>query len=328
MFVTSDIFDLEQITHDRWINGWRERLVGGIAFHGTQYPGAQAAARFLVSAAETCGLQDQLPIAGYKSHWDDLSEHVDQNAIAELARGTLTDALGAECVYAEGSEGSVSTHDRVSYGGGVEAVPRMQAGNTPIADYPYRAFDGDFAFPLDGQSSERAETLLRLAAEILQADYGYAFVRDAFADPQFWLRGVGGPVDKSRLGRADFMEAQLWNEFVREGKLWTLPWPQLRDLFAVNLLSERHLGVFVNPVGYLDEWITAEPGRGRLKAAGDKAVTWSLTDEELHNIRPFFWDDTALTRSCMPRVYRDLPYARERPDPATGRLASDQTSGT
>lgn len=320
MFVMSDIFDLKQITEKRWIWNWRERLVGGIAIHGTDYPGAEAAARFVVAAAEVCGLQDQLPAAGYKVHWDELSAHVEQSAISELARGTLPGASQADCVYAEGSQGSVNAHDVVNYGGGVDAVPRMLADHELINDYPSRAFDGDFLFPLDGQGPERAEILLRLAAEILGAEYGYYFVRDAFANPQFYLRGIGGPVDRSRLARADQAEARLWNEFVRSGELWNGPWPQLRDIFAVNLLSERHLWADLEALdGRLDTWITTEPGRGRLTTVGEDRVLWTLTDDEIHAVRPVLWDAT-LMRTCMPRVYRDLPYARQRPDPETCRV--------
>jgi hypothetical protein len=319
MFVMSDIFDLEQITQKRWIWNWRERLVGGIAFHGTDYPGAEAAARFVVAATEVCGLQGQLPVAGYKVRWDQLSEHVEPSAIWDLAKGALPGASEAECVYLEGSQGSVNTHDRVKYGGGVDAVPRLDADNKVVTDYPYRTFDGDFAFPLDGEGLERAEALLRLASEILGADYGYYFVRDAFADPEFYLRGQGGPVDRSRLARADAAEARQWNEFVRNGELWTGAWPQLRDIFAVNLLTERHLSADFEAIGYLDQWITTEPGRGSLTEVGHGRFLWSLTDAEIYAVRPALWD-LGLMCSCMPRVYRDLPYARQRPDPETCKV--------
>lgn len=329
MFVTSDIFDLEHIARDRGIPDWRERLVGGIAIHGTDWPGAEAAARFLIEAAKACHLQERLPIAGYSIEWGEPSEHLDFAGLSELAAGAIPAAAGAAGVYLEGSQGGIGTHDYIRYGGWLDAAPRMSvaAGNQPVSNYPYRAFDGDFGFPLDGPGLERAEALLRLAAEILQADYGYFFIRDVLAGANFYARAQpAGLLDPGRLARADEMESNLWRKVVVEGQLWTGVWPRLRDIFAVNLLSDRHLSGFIEPIGYLDEWITAEPGRGRLTDVGGGRVVWSLTDAEIHAVRPALWD-IAVTRSCMPRVYRDLPYARERPDPRTGMI-SDRTSGT
>ena len=75
----------------------------------------------------------------------------------------------------------------------------------------------------------------------------------------------------------------------------------------------------IEPIGCLDEWITAEPGRGRLREAAEGKVLWTLTDAEIYAVRPALWD-VALMRSCMPRVYRDLPNARRRPDPETCRV--------
>ena len=330
MFVTSDIFDLEQIASNWGIADWRERLVGGIAIHGTNWPGGEAAARFLVEAAKACGLQDQLSVAGYSIQWGEPSEHLDFAGLADLAKGALPGGSAATSVYLEGSQGSVNTYDYVRYGGWLDAAPRMLAapGNAIMPNYPFRAFDGDFGFPLDGTGLERAETLLRLAAEMLQAEYGYFFVRDLLAGADFYARAQPAKsLGPGRLARAEDMEAQLWRKFVGEGELWTGVWPQLRDIFAVNLLSERHFQIGIEPIGYLHEWIDAEPGRGRLKYAADGRVTWTLTDAELHAVRPMLWD-AVMMRSCMPRVYRDLTYARERPDPETGRLPTARTSGT
>jgi len=329
MFVTSDIFDLAQIARNRMIPGWRERLSGGIAIHGTEWPGAEAAARFLVEAANVCDLQDQLPAAGYSIKWGEPSEHVDYAELVALAKGALPAASGAESVYLEGSQGSIDAHDWVRYGGWLDAAPRMleAPGNPAVPNYPYRAFDGDFGFPLDGPGLERAERLLRLAAEILQADYGYFFIRDVLAGVNFYARAMPATTfDRGRLARADELESALWRKFVVEGELWTGVWPQLRDIFAVNLMSDRHISNELDGIGYLHEWITAEPGRGRLKKVSERRALWTLTDAEIHAVRPTLWD-THLTRSCMPRVYRDLPYARDRPDPETGKVSA-RTSGT
>ncbi len=330
MFVTSDIYDLQTIARNWGIPGWHERLVGGIAIHGTNWPGGEAAARFLIEAAKVCGLQDQLPVAGYSIQWGEPSERLDFAGLADFAGGAIPEASEALSVYLEGSQGSINTHDYVRYGGWLDAAPRMLAapGNALVPNYPFPAFDGDFGFPLDGPGLERAEALLRLAAEILQADYGYFFVRDVLAGANFYARAQPAKsLGSGRLARADKLESDLWRKFVGEGEVWTGVWPQLRDIFAVNLLSWRHLGADFEAIGHLDQWVGAESDRGQLSKLGGGRFLWSLTDAEILSVRPTLWD-LALMRSCMPRVYRDLPYARERPDPETGRLATAQTSGT
>jgi len=330
MFVTSDIFDLATVTSGMGNPGWcwREQLVGGVGFHGTDYPGASAAARFLTEAAELCGLREQEPLAGYSLQWGEPYEPVEPDCIWALARGAFPPASTALGVFLEVAQGSVATDDRVCYGGELSAAARMSTedGVQAVPDYPYQAFDGYFCFPLYGEDFDKGEALLRLGADVLGIDYGYYFVRDAYAKPHYYAQGPGMPVDRSVLGRADRLEVDTWTKFVREGELWTGVWPQLRDVFAANLLSERHLSAFIEPIGYLEDWITAEPGRGRLASVGNKRVLWTLTDAEIHAVRPKLWD-LALTRSCMPRVYRDLPYARERPDPDTGKVSA-RTSGT
>jgi len=314
MFVTSDIFDLKQIAWKRGIADWKEQLVGGVGFHGTDYPGAEAVARFLITAAEICGLEGQLPRAGYWVRWGEPSEHVEPSMLGELARGALPEASGADGVYLLGPASAS--------GGVVSGGPRVTEDRSGLVpDCPYRAFDGAFLFAVEGESLQRAQALLRLAAEVVQADYGYYFVRDALADPTSFLDAMTGRFDRSLLGRADHLEADMWNNFVRTGELWTGVWPQLRDLFAVNLLSEWHFRADLVAFGHLDEWIKSEPGRGQLTRLGDGRVLWTLTDEQLYAVRPILWD-TALTRTCMPRVYRDLPYARERPDPDTGKFSA------
>ena len=273
-------------------------------------------------AAKACGLQDQLPVAGYSIEWGEPSEHLDFAGLAGFANGANPGASEAASVYLVGSKGSIESLDSVEYGGYLDAAPRYTSASDKAPGYPYRAFDGDFAFPLGGQGLDRAEALLRLAAEILQADYGYYFVRDVMAGANFYARAMPAKaLGPGRLARADKMEAELWRKFVGEGELWSGPWPQLRDVFAVNLLSTRHMTDYIEPIGYLDEWITAEPGRGRLRQAADGKVLWTLTDAEIHAVRPALWDSVSM-RSCMPRVYRDLSYARERPDPETGQLPS------
>jgi hypothetical protein len=137
------------------------------------------------------------------------------------------------------------------------------SGPKPVPDYPYRAFDADFIFPADARPHESAAMLLRLAVELLAPDYGYFFVRDALCYPGNYSWGLGCPLDYGRLNRDDTDEVGGWGDFVAAGLLWTGEWPQLRDLFETNLLSERHFSAPTKQLGYLGDWIVAQPGRGR-----------------------------------------------------------------
>jgi hypothetical protein len=86
----------------------------------------------------------------------------------------------------------------------------------------------------------------------------------------------------------------------------------LRDLFEVNLVSERHTSVRIDGLGYLADWIGALPGRGNLEEIGRGRGLWTLTSAEISNIRPLL-NEAGLLFSCPERVYRDLtPNFRER----------------
>jgi hypothetical protein len=78
-----------------------------------------------------------------------------------------------------------------------------------------------------------------------------------------------------------------------------------RDLFQVNLLSERHRSALVDGVGLL-HWIAAQSGRGRLDDIGQGRWLWTLTDAQMVAARPLL-NAAGLLLSCRPRVYRDLP---------------------
>jgi len=94
-------------------------------------------------------------------------------------------------------------------------------------------------------------------------------------------------------------------------RMWSPGQPSFRDLFQVNLISERHTREPIGSLGYLTEWIAAKPGRGQLQDVGAGRLLWSLTDAEMYDIRPLL-DEAGLLMSCRDRVYRDLPYASHR----------------
>ncbi len=320
MFVTSDIFDLEHIAARRKIQGWREHLLGGIAVHGMDYPGPEALAQFYVEAAKACGLNEDMRFAGYALRRGERLRPLKPKSLERLAKGELRGAKNAEIVMVRGDRTAIGMeHDTLSFGGESSGSPRAirtMSGPKPVPDYPYRAFDADFIYPADGRPLLTAALLFRLAVEFLQPDYGYFFLRDAICYPGNYAWGLGCSLDYGRLNFDDNTEVNDWRDYVREGRLWTGEWLQLRDLFQINLFSKSRLSVPTERLGYLGDWITAQPGRGRIEEIGQGRVLWSLTDAEMYEIRPLL---NRLLRSARPRIYRDLPIEQERPDPGTDR---------
>jgi hypothetical protein len=314
MFVTSDVFDLARIARFRRVP-WRENLLCGVAIHGTEARGPQAAARWLLEATRQCGLVGEMEYAGYDRLGERRTRPIKVASFERLARGELQGARHAAGLLLRG-ERDVSGSERGSLliGGETSESPRRRRGlqgTEMIANYPYRAFDADFCFPTGDWPRDTASELLRGSVELMDAEYGYCFVMDDMCGPTGYSWGIAAPLDWSRSTMAQTDEVSAWREFVAEGRLWTGKWPLLRDLFEVNLISERHTSAPIDGFGYLTDWIRAQPGRGALEAIGRGRLLWTLTSAEMFNARPLL-NDAGLLFSCRERVYRDLtPNFRE-----------------
>jgi hypothetical protein len=318
VFVTSDIFDLERIAARRQLADWREHLICGVAFVGTQCRGIEAAARFYLRAAEVCGLEQHMKWATYVRA-DGRERYIKPTSLERLAQGKLRGAIDAWGLLFRGSLPAPGADGGALLVGGEASLSRrslLADVSAPNPAFPDRCIDGSFLFPLDARPRETASNLLRLALDLLGAEYGYYFVRDDLCFPMNYPWGQGSPLDHGALQRDDDDQGRHWRDFVRDGRLWAGEWPQLRDLYEINLLSERHLSVPTKQLGYLGDWIVAQPGRGRLEEIGQGRVLWALTDAEMYQIRPLL-NRAGLLRSARPRIYRDLPIEQERPDPGT-----------
>jgi len=308
MFVTSDLFDLERIGRFRGFE-WRENLVGGVVVHGTNWLGYEAAATYLLEAAKRCGVLEDMRYAGYSCSGDKRTRSILPKSFERLARGELVGAKDAESVLLRGRRPAIGAENGyVLLGGegdGSKRQVRGPAGPRLVENYPYAAFDADFIFPLNDHHEERAAELFRLSVEILGAEYGYYFVRDDLCGPWTYAYGINSALHYGELADEEGREIGKWRDFVGSGQLWTGEWPLFRDLFQVNLLSERHTSTPVGGLGYLHEWITAETGRGRLEGVGKGRLLWILTDAEMFRVRPLL-NEAGLLFSCRDRNYRDL----------------------
>jgi hypothetical protein len=306
MFVTSDIFDFEAIARFRELD-WRENLLGGVDIKGTNWPGYQAGARFMLEASKRCGLVHEMRYAGYNRLDEVRTRNILPKSFGRLVSGELSGAKEATSVLLQGERSAMGTYNgEISFGGQAGAIRQRRGPTGPISvpGPPWR-FSADFVFPLDEDPVKLASDLFRLSVDILGAEYGYHFVRDALCIPGLYTYGISAPLDYKPLSYDDAAEVEDWAELVAKGGIWSSGGPMFRDLFQVNLLSQRHEAALIDSVGLLD-WIAAQPGRGKLDDIGQGRWLWTLTDAEMVNVRPLL-NVAGLLVSCRPRVYRDLP---------------------
>jgi len=317
VYVTSDIFDLKRIGRFRDFD-WRENLVCGIAVYSSRWPGYQAAARFLIEAATRCDLLGGMEYAGYNPIGVRRTRNIAPKSFARLASGELSGARNAISVLLKGTSPALGTqNENVMFGGEAGDATRADPTTAKTADDPSRALQASFVFPLNRQPIETAGDLFQQAVDILGAEYGYYFVLDELCFPSAYPYGISPPLDYSPATWEPSAEISDWSKFAYSGKLWSEPWPMLRDLYQVNLLSERHTSAPIAGLGYLTEWISARPGRGQVKDVGRDRLLWILTDAEMFNVRPLL-NEAGLLLSCLDRVYRDLPGGSANAPPPMG----------
>jgi hypothetical protein len=306
MFVTSDVHNMRAIGLNDRID-WREHLLCGVAVHASSPVGIERLAGFLFEAAKRCGLVQSMEYAGYTPMGGKRSRPIAPASFERLVNGKLRGALGARGALLRGTTPADGTHrGDILFGGEGGLSPRRVLSPTP----PYEVtscqpvwLSADFLFPLTDQPIERACELFEIAADLLDAEYGYFFVRDEHAFPSGYAYGISAPLDRL-LTNPEKREIGQWSRF-KSCELWSAPWPLLRDLYQINLLSARHLQVSAPGIGDLAEWIGARPGRGRLEDIGQGRALWTLTDAEMFNLRPLL-HRAGLLVSCVDRVYRDL----------------------
>ncbi len=308
MFVTSDNFDLTR-HRDRYTRGtrWPENLIGGVAVHGVEWPGYQALAAFLYECAGECGLLDQMYYASYHVEGETWSREIKPSSYARLMAGKLVKAREAVGVIYRGDQDVPGARNNCIFFGG----DGFRELNPAHKRKHLKQYHANFVFILKGDQSALASRLLTTAVHMIGAGYGYYFVRDELCSPMDYASGGTSSLDCDRFEYEESQEGVAWKTFKKSEKFWSKGPPTLRDLYQINLLSERHTREPIGELGYLTEWIAAKPGRGQLEDIGQGRLLWNLTDAEMYDIRPLL-NEAGLLLSCRDRVYRDLPYARNR----------------
>jgi hypothetical protein len=235
---------------------------------------------------------------------------IKSKSLEKLARGELAGARNVDAVMLHGElEAANSKNGVIWVGGEVQLVRhrvRSPTGPRWIDNYPHPAFMANFTFPLCDGGAKKAIELLQIAVELLGAEYGYCFIRDELCIPSIYAGGHAPALDMNPLSNAEAQEMSDWTDFIGAGRLWTEAWPIFRDLYQANLISERHTGTPIEGLGYLLDWINAQPGRGSLENLGEGRWLWNLTDREMVEVRPQL-NAAGVLYSCTERVYRDLP---------------------
>ena len=308
MFVTSDVYDLRRRAAKIGFK-WQETLLCGVGMHGTTWRGNATGAGFMIECARQHNLLEDIKWASYHKPSEKRSRDITPGSFERLKQGKLTGAREADALQLAGERPALGTRlGEVRFGGEMSArarTVRTMTGPMSVHGYPFRAFDADFVVPATARPVHDACELLRAAVRVLGAEYGYGFLRDDLCFPMAYCWGMSSGHDFTETASQDADEIAGWRDFVREGQLWTGKWPLLRDLFEVNLISERHTSVPIEGLGYLTDWIGSGRGRGRLEDVGEGRWLWILTDQELFDTRPLLYE-AGLLFSYQKRVYRDL----------------------
>lgn len=275
MFVTSDCHDLEQIALDLPYN-WREVLVAGVGCNAPSSPRAERAAQFLQEGARTTSVHQSMQSAGYTLAHERRTRNVKPLSFeatvgrAERAGRLLSAVLYTGVIPIEGAASNNGTG--LFVGGEIDGV---NGG-------PLRA---SFVYPESGNSKNVGQELLRLAARTLGAEYGYYFVRDDALLPRGYALGAIGGLAAMRIeSRIELDEVASWGDLTRE-EYWELSNPPLRDVYEVNLLSDRHLAHCVGNTS-LAEWIQGDVARGSLVELDERRWLWNLSATQIQIVRP------------------------------------------
>lgn len=312
MYVTSDIFELDRVTTEEGFE-WRENLVGGVAAHGSRWPSARAAAKFLTEASRMSSLESVMQYAGYGIIGKSKTNSISVSSLDKIINSNLPNADGAISVILTGqidAEGSQS--GSVLFGGEVSGSSRADYNRkykdfVGVDDRPFSLY---FLFPVSSNYVELSGNLLSLASQILGCEYGYSYVRDEFCLPAGYDVGVAPAFDDGEVSDNEAAELQRWSEIAR-AEYWKKPMPFMRDLYEVNLLSDKHANYEIDGMGRLSEWISASEGRGQLEVVPGNRILWKLNEAEIVNIRPDLRDAGVLYQ-CPDRVYRDLQAPKVR----------------
>ncbi len=278
MFVTSDIYDMPAMA--RWARkDWREWLVAGIGFAGPHWAGFHLGCRFLTEAAALTGLTDNMIYAGYNvpNEWRtkplspstifkaarDSNNRYQQKASSALFQGKLMAPFGKSYAFVGGSISSFGDLGQLS---------------------------GSFIYNLNKDTRiDLAKGLLKLASNLIMAEYGYFYIRDCWLMPETYSAGMNASivgnytVDRKPLPR-DQNEISAWPRRLRGG-YWNEPNPRMRDVYEVNLISERHLGRQFG-TSTLGEWMRSSAAHGELEDIGNGRHIWSLNTRQMQHVRP------------------------------------------
>lgn len=273
MYVTSDCHEVWTYEEVYELN-WQEVLLAGVSISGPSWAGAEEAITFLCNAWKEIGMEDRASFAGYNLGDEVRTRNVKPSTFLEsfpagrwkpkstvsgvLLRGYLEEpAPGKSSVVIGGEIGVVSANPAYMLGG--------------------------FVFPYDDSAHLIAESLLEYTAINLNAAYGHYFIRDNAFFPDGYVVGMsGGQGSHGSKYQEELEDIETWSRM--KGTYWESSPLKLRDLYEINLVSDRHLN---NPIAAvsLHDWIKSDSGRGSLRLIGNGRWIWTVKTGQLHFVR-------------------------------------------
>ena len=228
MLVTSAVHDLEALAALEGLK-WRECLMAGVGFCGPRWPSFHAAATYLVAASDRLGLTEEMEWAGYNAPAEWRTRPIKPKTLIKFA--ATRDETREQRMRSASLKGTIFDTDAV---GGKVFV------GGEISKKADETWSGSFVYPfLPFRELTTGKELLRTAATLLDAQYGFFFVRDDWARPYGYCHGTNATLAFRQDKTGDKDEIHNWPNALET--YWSNPHPKLRDLFQLNLLADCHL---------------------------------------------------------------------------------------
>ncbi len=265
---------------------------------GPEHRGFHIDCKYLVEVTRYLGLMEHMIYGGYNVSGQWRTKYLSPSTIFKAAKDS-NNRYEHKAVSALLRGKIYSPHDRsYNFTGG-------STGESSITTE--KGFRGKFTYPLNESSRiENSSYILRLAANILGAQYGYFYIRDNWLMPETYSAGmsasiIGNYYANSLKRPTEEDEIHDWPYHLRGG-YWEESHPRLRDIYEVNLLSDKHLGRQIGTTG-LGAWIRSNENHGTLVAIDEGRFLWTLTTRQMQLVRPQLISTDAIY-ARHDRVYR------------------------
>jgi len=135
---------------------------------------------------------------------------------------------------------------------------------------------------LGNQSLPMFETVIQHICRLVSPVYGFGYQRPFDKGPDFYAFGMTSGLDysKEEVKEGDIIAAWSHELMGRNRHLQGM----LRDVYPINLISEKHVDRQVDHLSLLD-WISKDNTRGTIESVGSNCWLWTIPDESVTRVR-------------------------------------------